>query len=119
MKLGNIESKFADIIWENEPLSSRELVQLCWEQLKWKKSTTYTVLKKLCDRGIFKNEDGIVISMISREEFNTKQGEHLINESFKGSLPSFIAAFISQNKLSEDEIEEIQSLIDSYKGKEK
>ena len=76
MKLGNIESKFADIIWENEPLSSRELVQLCWEQLKWKKSTTYTVLKKLCDRGIFKNEDGIVTSMISREEFNTKQGEH-------------------------------------------
>ena len=119
MKLGNIESKFADIIWENEPLSSRELVQLCWEQLEWKKSTTYTVLKKLCDRGIFKNEDGIVISMISREEFNTKQGEQLINESFKGSLPSIIAAFISQNKLSEDEIEEIQSLIDSYKGKEK
>ena len=77
MKLGNIESKFADIIWENEPLSSRELVQLCWEQLEWKKSTTYTVLKKLCDRGIFKNEDGIVISMISREEFNTKQGENI------------------------------------------
>ncbi len=73
MKLGNIESKFADIIWENEPLSSRELVQLCWEQLEWKKSTTYTVLKKLCDRGIFKNEDGIVTSMISREEFNTSR----------------------------------------------
>ena len=119
MKLGNIESKFADIIWENEPLSSRELVQLCEEQLEWKKSTTYTVLKKLCERGFFRNENGIVSSMISREEFNTRQGEQLINESFKGSLPSFIAAFISQNKLSKDEIEEIQNLIDSYKGKEK
>ena len=117
MKLGNIESKFADIIWENEPLSSRELVQLCEEQLEWKKSTTYTVLKKLCERGFFRNENGIVSSMISREEFNTRQGEQLINESFKGSLPSFIAAFISQNKLSKDEIEEIQNLIDSYKGK--
>lgn len=117
MRLGYVESRFADIIWENEPLSSRELVQICEKQLEWKKSTTYTVLKKLCDRGIFKNEGGIVSSLISREEFNAKQGEDLINESFDGSLPAFIAAFISQNKLSANEIDKIQSMIDSYREK--
>ena len=116
MKLGNIESKFADIIWENEPLSSRKLVQFCEEQLEWKKSTTYTVLKKLCDRGIFRNENGIVSSRISRDEFITGQGEQFIRDSYEGSLPAFIAAFMSQNKLSKEEIDEIQGMIDSYRG---
>ena len=88
-KLGVIETHFAEIIWKHEPLSSRELVELCEEELSWKKSTTYTVLKKLCDRGIFQNNKGTVTSQISREEYYAVQSEEFVNETFKGSLPAF------------------------------
>lgn len=118
MKLGVVESKFADIIWKIEPISSGKLVELCKEQLKWKKSTTYTVLKKLCERGIFQNDGGVVSSIISKDEFYAMQSEKFVVENFGGSLPAFIAAFTQRKNLSKKEIEEIQKMINSYgKGK--
>lgn len=112
MRLGVVESQFADIIWENEPLSSGALVKLCNERLDWKKSTTYTVLKKLCERGIFQNQDGIVSSLISKQEFNAVQSEQFVEETFGGSLPAFIAAFASNKQLTEEEIKEIRKMMD-------
>ncbi|MBQ8803748.1 MAG: BlaI/MecI/CopY family transcriptional regulator [Tyzzerella sp.] len=113
MKLGIVESHFADIIWDNEPLSSGELVKLCEERLQWKKSTTYTVLKKLCERGIFQNENGTVTSQISKSEFYALQSEQFVEETFEGSLPAFIAAFTTRKQLSKEEIKEIRRMIDS------
>ena len=115
-KLGAVESRFADIIWQNEPLTSGGLVKLCREELDWKKSTTYTVLKKLCERGIFQNQDGRVISLISREEFYARQSEQFVEETFDGSLPAFLAAFTTRKKLSEKEIAQLQRLIDESRG---
>lgn len=114
MKLGLVESKFADIIWANEPLTSRELVKLCQEQLEWKKSTTYTVLKKLCDRGLFQNADGQVTSRISREDFHAMQSEKFVEDTFAGSLPAFLAAFTKRKALTAQEIDQIRQMIDSY-----
>ena len=114
MKLGLVESKFADIIWSNEPLSSRDLVKLCQENLEWKKSTTYTVLKKLCERGIFQNKDGLVTSLISRGDFYAMQSERFIEETFEGSLPAFLAAFTKRKALTAQEIDEIRRMIASY-----
>lgn len=114
LKLGVVESRFADIIWKHEPLTSRELVKLCGEELNWKRTTTYTVLKKLCERGIFQNEGGTVTSKISREEFYAAQSEQFVEETFEGSLPAFIAAFTSRRKLSESERRKIQEMIGSY-----
>lgn len=111
-KLGAIESRFADIIWAHEPLSSGELVKLCQEKLTWKKSTTYTVLKKLCDRGLFRNDGGTVTSTISKEEFHAIQSERFVEETFNGSLPAFLTAFTSRKKLSKEEITQLQRLID-------
>lgn len=119
MKLGIVEAKFADIIWQNEPIASGELVKLCESELGWKKSTTYTVLKKLCDRGIFQNEQGAVTSLISKDEFNSRQSEKFIEETFDGSLPAFIAAFTKRKKISEKEIDEIQTMIDMYRKGER
>lgn len=113
-KLGTVESRFADIIWTNEPLSSGELVKICLKELEWKKSTTYTVLKKLCERGIFKNEKGIVTSLISKEDFYARQSEQFVEETFQGSLPAFIAAFTKRKALSEQEITQIRKMIDSF-----
>ncbi len=115
IKLGVIETRFAELIWQNEPLTSRKLVELCEEALSWKKSTTYTVLKKLCERGIFQNQSGTVTSLISREDYFAMQSEEFVNETFQGSLPAFLAAFTSRNKLSEQEIEELQRVIFSRK----
>lgn len=111
-KLGVIEARFADLIWQNEPLSSGTLVRLCEAELGWKKSTTYTVLKKLCQRGIFRNEGGEVGSLISREEFYAAQSRRFVEESFAGSLPAFIAAFSAGKALSAQEIAEIRRMID-------
>ena len=113
-KLGLVESKFADIIWHSEPVSSGELVKLCERELNWKKPTTYTVLRRLCDRGIFQNEGGTVTSLISREEFYALQSERFVEETFSGSLPSFLAAFTRRRSLSAAEIEEIRRMIDAY-----
>lgn len=112
-RLGLVEAQFADIVWENEPLSSRELVELCLDKLEWKKSTTYTVLKKFCDREIFQNQNGTVTSLLSKKEFYALQSEQVVEESFDGSLPAFVAAFTRNKKLTEKEIQEIQKLIDA------
>ena len=114
-KLGAVESKFADIIWNNEPLASSELAKLAFTELEWKKSTTYTVLKRLCDRGIFINENGVVRSLINKNDFYALQSEKFVNETFSGSLPAFVAAFSSRKKLSEEEIAQLQRMIDSMR----
>ena len=114
IRLGLVEAQFADIIWQNEPISSGALVALCNEKLEWKKSTTYTVLRKLCDRGIFKNENGKVVSLISKDEFAFLQSENIVDTAFSGSLPKFIAAFASRKELKDSEIEEIRRIIDSF-----
>lgn len=113
--LGVIESKFADIIWEHAPLSTSELIRLCEQKLGWKRTTTYTVLKKFSKRGIFYNQNGTVIVQISREEFYARQSERYVEHSFNGSLPGFLAAFTSRRKLSAKEIEELQQIIDRNK----
>ncbi len=113
-RLGNVEAMFAEIIWKNEPLSSGELVKLCEKELKWKKSTTYTVLKRLCDHGIFKNEQGTVTSMVSKKEYYALQSEKFVDETFGGSLPAFVAAFTSRKQLSDDEISALKSIINKY-----
>lgn len=114
-KLGEVEMKFADIIWENEPLSSGQLVNLCKDILDWKKSTTYTILRRVCDRGLFKNEEGIVSSNVSKMEFLSNKSEKFVEETFQGSLPGFIAAFTSQRKLSDEEVEELKKIIERSK----
>lgn len=114
IRLGVVESRFADIIWENEPICSGELVKLSEKELKWKKSTTYTVLKKLCEKGIFQNEKGTVTSLISKEELNSRQSEKFVEDNFKGSLPAFIAAFTKRKSLSKKELDEIKSMLDSF-----
>lgn len=111
IKLGVIEAKFADMIWQNEPVSSSQLVRLAQDALSWKKSTTYTVLKRLCDRGIFQNQNGIVTACISRDAFYAAQSEQFVDETFGGSLPAFVAAFSSRKKLSEREIDQLEQLI--------
>lgn len=112
LRMGAIESRFADMIWENEPVPSPELVKLAERNLNWKKSTTYTVLKRLCERGIFQNQGGVVTSLISRQDFYAVQSEKFVEETFSGSLPAFLAAFTTRKKLSEEEIAELQVLID-------
>ena len=114
MRLGAVESRFADIIWQNEPLPSRELVALCQEQLNWKKPTTYTVLRKLCERGIFQNENGMVTSKISREQFYAMQSEQFVETAFSGSLPAFLAAFSSRKALTREEVDQLRSMIDDF-----
>lgn len=113
-KLGIVEQKFAELIWKNEPISSGELVKLCLKELEWKKSTTYTVLKKLCDKGIFQNENGTVTSLISKDDFFALQSKSFVDETFEGSLPAFIAAFTKKQTLSKKDIAEIRAMIDSY-----
>lgn len=112
MKLGLVETQFAELIWAREPIASGELVKLCEKELSWKKSTTYTVLKKLCERGIFQNNDGVVTSLLTKDEFNAVQSEQFVEDTFEGSLPAFLAAFTSRKTLSKDEVEEIRRLID-------
>ena len=114
-KLGEVESVFADIIWNNEPLSSRRLAELAQERLNWKRTTTYTVLKRLCDRELFQNVNSTVTSLVSREEFYARQSEQFVEETFHGSLPAFLAAFGSRKQLSNAEIDELQKVIDAMR----
>ena len=112
LTMGVIESRFAEMIWQREPISSTELVKLAANELDWKKSTTYTVLRRLCERGIFQNQGGTVTSLISRQNFYAVQSERFVEETFSGSLPAFLAAFTTRKKLSDAEIDELQELID-------
>ncbi len=114
IKLGMVEAHFADLVWKNEPLTTRELVSLCEKELKWKRTTTYTVLKKLCEKGIFKTEDKIVTALIGEKEFYAIQSEKFVEDTFEGSLPAFIAAFTSRKKPSAKELEEIRRMIDEF-----
>ncbi len=113
-QMGAVESRFADIIWENEPISSTELAKRSEELLQWKKSTTYTVLKRLCDKGIFQNIKGTVTSLISKQDFYALQSERFVEEKFNGSLPAFLAAFTARKNLTEREVEELRRLVAEY-----
>ncbi|MBS7303007.1 MAG: BlaI/MecI/CopY family transcriptional regulator [Lachnospiraceae bacterium] len=115
LELGKIQTEFAEVIWEKEPVGSGELVKLCDEKFGWKKSTTYTVLKKLCEKGIFQNQDGVVTSVLSKEEFYAAKSDRFVEDTFKGSLPAFIAAFAFGKKLTKKEVDEIQNMIDKFK----
>lgn len=115
-KLGAVEARFADMIWAQEPVSSGELAKLAQQELTWKKSTTYTVLKRLCERGLFQNEGGTVTALVSREDFYALQSEKFVEETFDGSLPAFLAAFGSRKKLSDKEIDELEKLIEKMRG---
>lgn len=114
-KMGPLESRFADLIWSHEPLLSRELVRLAAEALSWKATTSYTVLKRLCDRGLFQNQGGTVTSLVSRADFYAMQSEQFVEETFEGSLPAFLAAFSSRKRLSDREIDELKAIIDGMR----
>lgn len=116
LRLGLVETRFADLIWANEPISSGNLVKLCAKELEWKKSTTYTVLKKLCEKGIFQNINGVVTSLLSQKEFQSRQSKRFVEDTFSGSLPAFIAAFAENGGLSDNDITEIRKMIDAYGG---
>ena len=117
-KLGEMEQKFADLIWKNAPVTSGELVKLCEKSFDWKRTTTYTMLKRLCERNLFANENGTVVVRMTREEFQAAQGELFLNENFGGSLPIFLAAFSRRRKLSGKEIEELKKMIEEYEERD-
>ena len=114
IELGAVQERFADIVWKHEPVGSGELVKICEKELNWKKPTTYTVLRKLCEKGLLQNENGVVTSRISREEFYSAKSEQVIEDSYQGSLPAFVAAFISRKNLTAQEAEEIRKMIDTF-----
>lgn len=115
LRLCETDHRFMNIVWEHEPLPSGQLVKLCNEILGWKKSTTYTTLRKLCEKGFLKNEDTLVSSLVPRDQVQRFESEHVIDRSFSGSLPQFVAAFTSSRNLSMEEIEEIYALIDKQR----
>ena len=114
-KLSDAEYRFVEEVWNVEPVKSSALVRLCQEKFGWKKSTTYTVLKKLCEKGLFQNLDGVVSSIVSRTEFYASKSSKFVDETFQGSLPAFIAAFSAGKKLSPSDVDEIQKMIDEYR----
>ena len=115
LRMGPAETQFAEIIWANEPIPSGALSKIAEEKLAWKKTTSFTVLKRLCERGIFQNQKGTVTSLISREEFFARHSEAYVRETFGGSLPAFLAAFSSRKKLSDKEIDEMKDLIEKMR----
>lgn len=114
-KMAEGETRLAELVWEHEPVPSMELVRLCEQELDWKKSTTFTVLKKLCNRGILKNEKAVVTSLVAREAFIQEKSRRFVEDTFGGSLPGFFAAFMGKEKLSSKQIEELKQMIDNYK----
>ncbi len=116
-KLTESEQRFAELIWQKEPIASGELVKLCEKEMNWKKSTTYTVLKKLCDNGVFQNENSVVSSIITKDEYYAKQSVRFVEDIFGGSLPEFLAAFIGAKKINRQQAEELKKLIDEHKSK--
>ena len=112
IQLGVIEARYADMIWEREPVTSSELVKLTAVEFNWKRTTAHNVLRRLCDKGLFRNDNGTVTSVISREEFYSLQSRKYVEDSFDGSLPAFIAAFTKGKPLTAEETEEIRRIID-------
>lgn len=110
--LGLVESRFADMVWQNAPLTTAELTKLCERELGWKRTTTYTVLKKFSDRGLFENQGGTVIVLMAKEDFYARQSEAYVERSFQGSLPGFLTAFTSRRKLSEEEVKKLRKIIE-------
>lgn len=113
LQMGASETRFAEMIWRNEPITSMDLAELCQRELGWKRSTTYTVLKRLCDKGIFQNKGTVVTSCMSEQEFYARRSAKFVEETYDGSLPAFIAAFAGQKKLSAEECAEIRRMIDA------
>ena len=114
-EIGAVQERFVDLVWKNEPIGSGELVKLCEKELNWKKPTTYTVLRRLCEKGVLQNENGIVTSLISRDAYYSAKSERVVEDSYDGSLPAFVAAFLSRGKLSGKEAEEIQAMIEAFR----
>lgn len=114
VRLGMVESHFADIVWNNVPLTTKELTILCEKELNWKRTTTYTVLKKLCDRGIFRMKDSVITAILSRDEFSAIQSEQFVQENFHGSLPAFLAAFTARKAPTQEELAQIRDMLASY-----
>lgn len=119
MKLSVVEARVADLIWERAPLTSRQLVELCEVEFQWKRTTTYTMLKRLCEKGIFQHENKMITILVSKETFYSKQGEEVVERAFRGSLPAFLTAFASHKELSEEELDELQQVIERLKRKKK
>lgn len=118
MEIGEVQERFANLVWDHEPIPSGQLVKLCEQELNWKKPTTYTVLRKLCEKGLFRNEDGLVPAVLTREQFASRRSEQFVDNAFHGSLPAFVAAFTAQKGLSAQEAEEIQQMIDKFRKEE-
>lgn len=116
LRMGTAEAKFADMIWEHEPISSGDLAKLANIEFGWKKTTSFTVLKRLCERGLFQNKKGMVTSLISQKEFYARHSELYVEKAFGGSLPAFLTAFGSRKKFTDSEIDEIQQIINSMRG---
>lgn len=114
-KIFESEYRFCLILWENEPIKSSELVNLCREQLGWKPTTTYTVIKRLSERGVLKNENTIVSSLVSKDEVQAAEINEMVEKTFEGSLPAFIAAFTKHRKMSAQELDAVQEMIDRYR----
>ncbi len=115
MKLGTVEARFAEIVWREAPLTTAQLVKLCAQELNWKRTTTYTVLKKFCQREIFAVTESTVSVLISRQEFYDRESEAFVEEMFEGSLPAFLVAFTRRKQLSDEEVEQLQRLIDAHR----
>ena len=113
-KIFESEYRFCLLLWENEPVNSTRLVSLCKEQLGWSKATTYTVIRRLAERGVVKNEDATVTSLISKQDAQKARFDEMMEETFEGSMPAFLAAFSKSKRLSKSEVEQLQAMIDSY-----
>ncbi len=113
--LAEKQRELAEIIWQEAPISSRKLTEICEKKIGWKRTTTYTMLKGLCEKGIFENKNGVVVAILSKEEYGASLGKEIVKNNFDNSLPRFLVAFTKQKKLSENEIAELQKLIDEYK----
>ena len=116
LKLCDSDYRFMSVVWESEPVGSGQLVRLCQDRLGWKKSTTYTVLKKLCDRGFLKNEGSVVSALVPREQVEVFESGYVVDRSFGGSLPAFVAAFGSRRRLTDSELDELERLVESMRG---
>ena len=115
LELGEVQLRFAELVWAHEPIASGELVKLCEKELQWKKPTTYTVLRKLCEKGLLQNENGVVTIILKRKDFYAAKSEQFVEESFDGSLPAFVAAFMAHKSITAKEANEIQAMIDKYR----